>query len=175
MAYGDNQKSFSLVSLASVAAGFAASHFLGPFLFIATIASVLGGLVVSRVRKAASFPTRWAAGLVLGQVGGMIFAVVMQPALLGVAFLDIVVGLVLVVWLLISLSRWPAGLLIAFEVVALVANMRAMSLLSEWNHTMATLLVHILLRLGIIGALVAGWRRGFMAEPLNDHPEDVFT
>ena len=174
--YGEEHKSFSATSLVPWLAGFAISKLLGPFFFWAAMAALIGVFLVGRVRKSATMPVRWAAGITLGQVGGQIFAVVMQPTMLGVVGLDIIFGVVLVVWLLLSLSRWPAGILAAFEVVALFVNARAMFQLPEWNHTMSVLLVHIILRLGIIYALAAGWRGGMRApHEQGEALSDVFA
>ena len=175
MSYLDEEPRYG-GSFAALLVGYGASRFLGANLWLPVLVALGGKYAIGRIRPAASNHLRWSLGLLFGHTAWMAIGLIALPEQVLLILPDVVVGLALLAWNLIALSRVPAIVLSVYEVVGLAVNAMVALQVGQWGAAMAALLVHIGLRLGIISYAVMAIRSGFRA-PETDlaETEEVFS
>ena len=158
MAFSDQQRN-TAVSVVSIAAGFVASRFLGANLWLTAILAGLAYWAIGRLRPATGMPLRFASALLVAHCIWMLIGVLVLPAQLLQVGPDIVIGFGLAAWILFAPSRASVIVLIVFEVLGCGINLLVLMQAAQ-GAMVAALVMHMLLRTGIIAACAVALRKG---------------
>lgn len=150
MSYVDQKDPYSAASIAGPLIGYALSYVLGANLWLPLLLAAVSIFAISKLRPRLVLWLRYALGLFAGHTLMMGIAVAAQPDVIGQVGVDILIGVVLIGWSLLSASRVALILILIFEGLALGVNIFVMTQLGEWSGQMGGLLVTMLLRLSIL-------------------------
>lgn len=163
-------------SFGAVIGGYAVSRLLGAAMWLPVLLAVLCQWLIRKARPQAAEPLRWAAALTLGQCLWMLLGGIIVPGLMPNVLPDIVLGIAVSLWLIVSLARLPLVLLLLLQLGGLAVNVWAAANLGVWGPAMGALIGHMALRCGVIGfGAYALATSGLRIEVPDEEAADVFA
>lgn len=165
MAFSDQPSRYGGGFVAALVA-YGASRALGVSLVVPAVFAAIAYFAVAQWRRSAGMALRWTSALLLGQCGWMTLGAVVVPGQLPMVLPDIVLGLGLGAWMLVSLKRAPVIGAVVLETIGIAVNgLMLAAVVEDGSSPQAGALVgHLVLRLGIVIAGMLALRTG-LAEP----------
>lgn len=171
MAFSDQESPYSGGRIVILGGSYLASRILKANFWLPVLLSLAASYLIGRFRPRAGEFCRYCVGTLLGQTLVFVIAVALVPGALALAGLDIVLGIVLSIWVLVSLKRIPVFILLALEMAGLGINVYSLLQLPEWNEEMTALFVSVGLRGAIVFFAMSALREGLVAR--GDEAGDV--
>jgi len=175
MAFSDQSQKYG-VSFVALLAGFGASQFLGLQLWFAAGLSLASGWAIARFVPRIATELRVALALVCGQTLWIILGAIVIPAMIPAVAFDVVIAFALLGWVFFRPSRAAVIALIVFQLLALAFNIYVLSLTDYLTQQWQALIVHILIRIGVIAFSGVALHKGMVARSSDDeNMENVFS
>jgi hypothetical protein len=145
---------WSAANVAGLLVGVGISRAFGAALLFPALFGGLAAVILGKAGPARARPFTAAASVVIGHTGWMIVGALAVGSF-GTVGVDIVLMAAGVAWLLAAPGAGPAIALAVYEAVGIVVNLGQLA--DAQGALVKALVLHLLLRVGAIAALVAGW------------------